>query len=191
MDIKAVALNLDVYLACLTEEETQRKDRFLKQEDALRFVGGRYLIHKYMPGQIKFTDLQKPYIDGASSFSLSHAGQKVVLAIASDGLVGIDIEGGREKSIEDIIDRTTTEFEKERIKNDSDFYLAWTKKEAVMKLTGLGLGLDPRCIETIKYAPKISCKNLQYYSKSLQIGDLWLSVCADKPFDEFELIDVD
>ncbi len=191
LDIKTVAAKEGEFDLCLTEEDAERKGRYRMKEDALRFLGGRYLIHRFIPGTIEFGEYKKPFIDGAPSFSLSHAGDKIVLGIASEGSIGVDIEGHRNHSAEGLINRVCTEYEKEKIGNESDFYRCWTRKEALMKLTGKGLGIEPKRIETVKDWPYITFEGQRFHAKTLQIGDLWLSVCLDVAFEDIELVDVD
>ena len=190
LDLKTIEAKESDFDLCLTEPDRIRKSRYVRREDALRFLGGRYLIHTYVPGKLCFTERQKPYVGTQPDFSLSHAGDKVVLGIATKGRIGIDIEGDR-NSYGDWTNRLLTNYEKASVKDPESFFRVWTRKEALMKLTGLGLGLDSTKIETIKEEPFIVCDGQRYYAKSLQIGNLWLSICADFEWDDIRFINVD
>jgi 4'-phosphopantetheinyl transferase len=85
----------------------------------------------------------KPYVDldRDLEFSLSHAGDRVVLALAGGLAVGIDVE---ETSREvDEIARLVFAPEENRT-TGVDLLRTWVRKEAVSKATGHGLGLPMR-----------------------------------------------
>lgn len=167
--------------AVLSPDERSRAGRFVREDDRRRFVIGRHLIRTTLAPicgcaapdvPIAIDAHGRPHVVDAPSFSLTHAGPHVALAIASGQdaapgmMIGIDIEAVRDdidplalashvfaraelEALQDAPDRVTM------------FFRLWTLKEAVLKAAGRGLLADPRtlCIDArsglprIRYAP--------------------------------------
>lgn len=89
----------------------------------------------------------RPYVDhpGTEDFSISHSGTLVVFAETDEGSVGVDIEALRTLGgVDTLITSTLTAQEARHVLvgagPTSHRYLeVWTRKEAVVKLTGEGL----------------------------------------------------
>jgi 4'-phosphopantetheinyl transferase len=146
--------------ATLSLEERARADRFHFANDRNRFVAARGLLRellgKYLqqaPAALEFSYGQhgKPALAGkeASSglcFNLSHSAGLAVYAIAKERNLGVDVEHVRPESAGDEIaqryfsarevsDLRTLPPE-ERV---AGFFHCWTRKEAYLKATGMGL----------------------------------------------------
>jgi 4'-phosphopantetheinyl transferase len=88
------------------------------------------------------------------SVSLAHGGEVALVAVALDAQVGIDVEPFR-KGIESwsLVSHALTPDEQARLtalpaaERGEAFLSAWTRKEALLKAVGVGLGVDPRLIE--------------------------------------------
>ncbi len=97
-----------------------------------------------LPLKIKASETGKPYFCDNTGvfFNLSHSKDMVACVIA-DTEVGIDIQHMGEYK-EDIIDRFFTDDEQKYIEIAKNkklaFYEVWTKKEALLKCKGTGLG---------------------------------------------------
>jgi len=97
--------------------------------------------------EINYTRRARPFIPDADfDFNISHSGNTVVCCIASGMNVGIDIEEIKPIAISDFHDQFSSH-ELENIRKSKQqlqkFYSYWTKKEAVMKAEGFGLGFIP------------------------------------------------
>jgi 4'-phosphopantetheinyl transferase len=97
--------------------------------------------------EINYTKRARPFIPNADfDFNISHSGNTVVCCIASGMNVGIDIEEIKPIAISDFTDQFSS-LEMENITKSKHrlqkFYSYWTKKEAVMKAEGFGLGFIP------------------------------------------------
>jgi 4'-phosphopantetheinyl transferase len=122
------------------------RDKFIISRGSLRFILSGYL--KCPPASISFklTGSNKPEIDGPSvpnlHFNLSDSADRVVIAIATSP-VGIDVELTNPKfSYHAILNNNFSLSEAAYINlNDSfkRFFLLWTRKEAILKATGIGL----------------------------------------------------
>lgn len=85
----------------------------------------------------------KPYFEGGPYFSISHCKEGIAVAI-DDLPVGIDIEAIRHAD-DELIRRTMNTEERQRLMansqelRDRDFTRLWTRKEAVVKMQGVGI----------------------------------------------------
>ncbi len=142
----------------LSSDERERASRFgfphLRRRftccrGALRVLLGSILDVEPRRIQFEYGPHGKPALasgDAATTFNVSHAGDRALIATALNRRVGIDIE-----RIEPLIDQSTLAVavftEAERCALDAlrseerlaGFYAGWTRKEAFVKALGLGL----------------------------------------------------
>jgi 4'-phosphopantetheinyl transferase len=144
----------------LSQEEKARADRFHFVNDRKRFVVARGLLRELLgaylhqaPSSIEFSYGQhgKPTLSGGNSlsglcFNLSHSANLVVYAIARERNLGIDVEHIRPDSAgDDIALRYFSSLEVNELKmlppekRVEGFFNCWTRKEAYLKATGMGL----------------------------------------------------
>ena len=109
------------------------------------------------PGSLTLerTRLGKPELVGSPfRASLSHSGAATLVAVAEGRDVGVDVERlrpGAERWA--LVDHVLTDGERRRLEGvprdrRADAFLAtWTRKEALLKAAGLGLGVDPSFVE--------------------------------------------
>lgn len=143
--------------AALAEVSSQRRDQALK----FRYESGRRLsLAAYLllmdglqkeygiaePPVFDYSSEGKPYIADHPDihFSLSHSGN-VALCALSDQPVGADVEVPRKIS-PSLIAYTMNDSEQEQINASTNptmkFLFFWTRKEALLKLTGEGIRND-------------------------------------------------
>lgn len=160
------------WLIMLDDEERQRAaklartpagDTFVTSRATQRFVGSHYL--GIPPGDI-VTDRTcthcdtgarhgRPRFPGAAiDYSVSHTEHWVVMAVTGGGLVGVDIEDRRAAPDPDGLARACLTAEERQHfealphwERASWLVSAWTRKEAAMKLTGLGLRAPPKRLD--------------------------------------------
>jgi 4'-phosphopantetheinyl transferase len=144
----------------LSPEEKARADRFHFVNDRNRFVAARGLLRellgKYLhqaPAGLEFSygEHGKPSLSGGNAssglcFNLSHSAGLVVYAIAKERNLGIDVEHVRPESAgEDIARRYFSAREVSDLQTlppevrVEGFFHCWTRKEAYLKATGMGL----------------------------------------------------
>lgn len=150
------------YETLLDEDERARAGRFAFERDRIRFIQShgvtRLILGEVL--QVQASELKfsrgpwgKPRLEMTSShvvpeFSLSHSGDYCALAIGRSA-VGIDIEKIRDvPQMNEIAQRhfAPAEFQQitalAGIDRQAAFFASWTRKEAVAKALGFGLGLD-------------------------------------------------
>jgi 4'-phosphopantetheinyl transferase len=153
-----ISLNLQhvgVLLEVLNPEEVKRSDKYFSKADrnkyiirhgALRYILAQYLKQPAANIAFKITENGKPVIDHPGgpqiNFNLSDSADWVLIAIAKPA-VGIDVELMKPNfSYDDILHLNFSEQEIQFIKQQDSlkrFFLLWTRKEAILKATGIGL----------------------------------------------------
>jgi 4'-phosphopantetheinyl transferase len=143
---------LRTYSAFLQADEIARANRYLRKEDHDRFIISRaalrLILSKYTGQQaeaIKFAlePNRKPYMPGSNiQYNLSDSGDQVLIAISRHP-VGVDVEYIKPTFYYDtILPLNFNQAEVDFI-NEADsshrFFILWTRKEAILKATGIGL----------------------------------------------------
>jgi 4'-phosphopantetheinyl transferase len=145
----------------LSRPESVRRDRFHFPLDRDRFTlargGLRLLLAHYCrtsPADLVlgYSPEGKPVLDapangGGLNFSVSHSGDLVVYAFARERLVGIDLEQVRTMVDEESLVKgyfSAEEASSYRALPEAErtrgFFRGWTRKEAILKALGVGLG---------------------------------------------------
>lgn len=144
----------------LSDKEVERSKRFFHKRDERTYVISHALLNKKISEQlgydfnrikINYFENKKPYIEGRPfDFNLSHSSDYFAFALSGseNHFVGVDIEIIKTKT--DIVPIVNRYFHKNEIdyvldnrlyaiKQHSRFYEIWTRKEAFLKMPGLGL----------------------------------------------------
>ena len=146
--------------SALSPDEIARANRFHFAKDRKRYVVARGLLRKILgrylrqaPAALEFSygAYGKPSLAGAQvssglTFNLAHSGELAVYAVSTKRNLGIDVELIKPESAgEDIARRYFSAREvsdlltlppEERV---AAFFRCWTRKEAYLKATGMGL----------------------------------------------------
>jgi 4'-phosphopantetheinyl transferase len=184
----------------LDEAEKERAEKYRKQEDKNRFILGRIVLRKLLaellqcqPEEVPIviSKHKKPVLASTSAapihFSLSHSGDYILIGISKNE-IGVDIE------------HTDTAFEYKNVMQHSfnteeisfinddesqasfNFYLLWTRKEALLKATGKGLTNKLSLITAVDGKQEISQEVIDstnnYTISSVSINDKYIaSIC--------------
>ena len=145
--------------ALLDDEERARATRFVRPSDRRRFVLAHAALRLVLARCLDTDPTAVRYEHGhhgkprlrpglpSLEFNLSHSGDLVVLAVARDRSVGVDVEQMR--YMPDALTIADTHFsaaEREGLRSLSPverqaaFFRCWTRKEAMVKAVGEGLG---------------------------------------------------
>ena len=164
---KASADELAVFTAdfflLLDAAERERHSRFHFERDAARFAVShgllRVLLAQYTGAEAAALMVDqgpngKPHLTSGPSFNLSHSGDAILLAIARDANVGVDVEQWSDRlglgEMERLADHAFSKREQvalcalQDVERAAAFYATWSRKEAYIKSTGIGItqGLD-------------------------------------------------
>jgi 4'-phosphopantetheinyl transferase len=168
----------------LTPHEAGRLGRFRAEADARREATGRGALRLLLGHYLGQTPTEiaigagpfgKPQLAPGSGeaplrFNLSHSGEWVLLAFATRGEIGVDLERHREMDLADVARFSFTAEELAEwhalpaTERTRAFFDRWTAKEAYLKALGCGIGKDPRSVRIARSttpAPEIvSCADV-------------------------------
>jgi 4'-phosphopantetheinyl transferase len=151
----------------LSSEERARADRFVFEDDRSRYVTGRTALRTLLGQELGLPPAAVPLessmhgrplcarLRGRLDFNLSNSGDVAVIAMAPQENVGVDVETFR--PVHDALGLSRHYFSSTESRNleqldpaqrDRAFLTCWTRKEAVLKATGLGLSIAPASVET-------------------------------------------
>ncbi len=158
--------------------------RFVRARAGLRRILGAELGIAAHTLALTYGAHGKPALHGypALHFNLSHSGERALLAISTQGEVGVDLEQLRERaSVLPLAQRFLSEAESAYVAaahgsaRDHAFLRCWTRKEAVLKATGRGIGVDTRVIDVglVQCAPTL---RVAHDPRALLLCDLELGV---------------
>jgi len=141
----------------LQPAEQQRADRYRQMADRQRYIAGRGLLRiltglylSQLPAEVTINvgPNQKPELPDHPDWhiNVSHAGSWVLIAVGRVP-VGIDVEEYKpDFPVASLLSVTFSLDEQQHILESVDdvalFYRFWTRKEALLKATGLGVGAD-------------------------------------------------
>ena len=147
-------LSLDETIRADRLLDLQKKQQFIATRGRLRQILGHY--QKTAADKIKFqyNKYGKPSLSeshcSSLSFNLSHSDSLAVLAIIKEADIGVDVEKlDPDMVFSQIADQYFDEAEKLQLAQYSSerkgrgFYRIWTKKEAILKLEGVGFQETP------------------------------------------------
>lgn len=161
-NLTAAQVDLQRYAEFLGLEERQRADRFHFDRDRIAFILRRGILRELLserlglsPGSIGFQPglHGKPELQPRSSlrFNTSRSGSLVLVGFAEGCELGVDIEEIRPLlQFESLHPTILAPSEQEEFASiptalqQDVFYQFWTRKEAVLKAYGIGLGMEPR-----------------------------------------------
>lgn len=200
------------YRSLLDEEERQRLSRFRFDTDQRRFLLGHGMLREVI-GQVLGLDARslvfhrgrhgKPYLAGTLlRFNLSDTKDAVALAFSKEAELGIDLETMARQvdhravsqhyfTVDEQADIAAAHEEKRR------FLELWTRKEAVLKASGVGIMDDLRTLQVhqdlnellIRHPEFVAMAAPTYHVRTWHIGDeLLLSLATERSIDRVDLI---
>lgn len=128
--------------------------RYKRWQDRQATLFGKMLLCRALHANLgdaameKFQSLQvgqhgKPFIAGGPDFNISHSGEIVVLALAENAVLGIDIEKTHTVKFADFAQQlpeiANLDQKLDASHANAIFFDCWTRKEAVLKACGAGL----------------------------------------------------
>ena len=141
--------------ALLSRNERARADRFVYDRHRRRYTVAQAHLRRALaeltgtsPEDVRFHFGMhgKPFLPGGPSFNQSHSEERILIAVAADGRVGVDIEEVREvRYMLALADKNFAADESARLhaapahERMALFFRLWTRKEAFLKALGFGL----------------------------------------------------
>lgn len=181
-DPAALAPYWEQALALLPPERLLRVQRCRSRADAERLAAGGLLLRTVLgirtDGQLAKTPSGKPFLPGGPEFNLSHGGTLAALAV-SDCAIGVDCESVRRGASDALLRRVLTLDEWILLSEEGGFARLWTRKEAVMKASGLGLGLPPDSFCVL--GGSVSVQGQTWFLHTFALRGHFLSCAAQTP----------
>jgi 4'-phosphopantetheinyl transferase len=166
-------ISQEAALACLTDEEKSRADRFRFRHDAVHWIACRANLRKILGQAIQRAPREVPLILSENGkplltppfdslhFNLSHCSDLAIVALCAAGPVGVDLESLDRAP--DLLEceatfchpREISELPSETSMRASQLLRIWTAKEAVLKALGTGLSHAPEHVR-IHFRPSRS-----------------------------------
>lgn len=180
-------------MGVIDEAERARAARFLQPEDKDRFVTGRLALRSALSLRsgvpekdvvVQIDTDGRPFCPGGPSFSLSHSGDVVLLAVSNDAEldIGIDLEReDRRLDLRRLVGTVCTETEVKWLRPESPgasvrFLELWTAKEAALKCSGKGLLIDPRMAQydpvnhSVTFVPELRSASMAILGIHVPVG---------------------
>lgn len=139
----------------LSPRERKRADRFVYDRHRRRYTVAQAHLRRVLgqltdtlPENIRFRyeDKGKPFLAGGPSFNQSHSEDRLMIAVAAAGRLGVDIEEMRRvRLMLEIANKNFARDEAARMRAAPAngrrrlFFRIWTRKEAFLKALGFGL----------------------------------------------------
>ena len=141
--------------ALLSPRERARADRFVYDHHRRRYTVAQAHLRRVLgdltgdhPANIRFSfgEHGKPFLADGPVFNQSHSSERVMIGVAAQGRLGIDIEKRRTvRLMSEIARKNFAPAESELFRHTPDpdrqhvFFQLWTCKEAFLKALGVGL----------------------------------------------------
>jgi 4'-phosphopantetheinyl transferase len=145
--------------AVLSAAELAQADRFVFARDRILYATAHAALRRVLgavlgvaPGDVRFErdGSGRPLLAGGGpAFSLSHSGDRALVAVRESGRIGVDVERLRDGiDVDRFAARNFTAFERAQIEacgaggpaaRRQAFFRVWTRKEAYVKALGRGL----------------------------------------------------
>lgn len=133
---------LNKYRSCCEKSDSKIIPQSIIAHYFTKTLLARYYNTDLHDINFKYNQYGKPFFRDDLKFSITHTANHVFIAL-SDTEIGIDAEAVRNNINKNLLSRTMTEAESEKLlKSDNfsiDFLKIWTVKEAYFKMTGTGL----------------------------------------------------
>ncbi|MBR6523860.1 MAG: 4'-phosphopantetheinyl transferase superfamily protein [Clostridia bacterium] len=162
------------------------------RDDKNRTLAGACLLKKGLEKMGLNPDMRineaskgKPYVDGVY-FNISHSGDKAVCAFGTSE-IGVDIEKIR-PLCERLMDKIALPSERAKISAAKQIVRLWTRKEALAKCVGEGLGED--IFKTDLSEDVVRYGGVTYRLKSFELGEYMLSVCTEFDFPPEKIVNI-
>jgi phosphopantetheinyl transferase len=180
------------------EDDDQRAQRYTRPSDRLNFLAGRRLLARLMPGgpveppivgaagaptraPIQVRPTGQPMPRNGVHISVSHSEHLLSVALTRSGPVGVDVESrsGFERNAT-VVDRIAHDEERAFVGTASqpDAALSrrlkiWTRKEALSKAMGVGIGFDANAWNTLPGRVVVEGADPQGYALRTHAGPRW------------------
>lgn len=199
---KVEASSVNACAPLLAAEESHRASRYIRPEDAQRSIVAhgvkRWVLSRATgvgEADLRFECLPagKPLLAGGPHFSLSHSGDWIALALSRHAAIGVDIEFASTVDHRPIHARVLDADELLQVRRAEDpghaFLACWTRKEAVLKACGRGLGVALQQVHCAQ-GSTAWCGQQAFHVLTRPWCGGMLSVACEQPIDACSVIEL-
>lgn len=179
----------------ISEAEKKQSERFVREDDRKSYAFRHHLLRTLLsawlhlpPDALDFysNPFGKPFLENAPfHFNMSRSGTYLCFYFGPyDG--GVDIERRRDPAVyRDVASRHFHPEERKILKNNDDFFIIWTRKEALLKSTGTGLSSGLHQFDCSK--EQVISGGHSYHLRTYLSQYSILSICLPVPVPELKL----
>ena len=183
----------------ISESEKIQAGRFVREADKKSYAFRHHLLRMLlsgwlhqMPEALVFSSnpFGKPFVENSRfQFNMSRSGSQLCFYFGPhDG--GVDIERRRDPSAyRDVARRHFHPEEQKMLKDDDDFFVIWTRKEALLKATGTGLSSGLHHFDCSR--EQVISGGHTYHLRTYLTQESILSICLPVPIPELKLFEPD
>jgi 4'-phosphopantetheinyl transferase len=181
----------------------QKLNRFKRWQDQHAFLLGKLLTQQALCSvgypadslyRLQYNEYNRPFLDHAVDFNISHAGEYVVCAITTQGRVGIDIELIKPINLDDFYHYLSQQEWQAVVSSPTSleiFYNYWTIKESVIKADGRGLSIPLLDIQLIE-RDKVRLYEQNWFVNRFAIDSRYVCHCATNwPLSHWQIKKID
>jgi len=185
LSLDVIKNNIDAIEKYIDKNRLKKANRIKNENEKYLSYGASFLLNKYIGSSINYTknEYGKPGIEGIY-FNISHSKDMVVMAIAKENEVGIDIE--KDAMIKDNLIKYCLSDEESTIINEKnqflDFFVA---KESLSKAYGTGLALGIKEIPALPFDGEVRYKEKTFFRHKMRIEGYFGSVSLEN--DDFSI----
>lgn len=155
--VGSLALLRGAHKRLLSRQEREREAAFRRRRDRERFVLATAILRLAAAAWLGVPAARlevdracdrcgewhgRPRLPGTGLHaSISHAGEYAAVALCDLAPVGVDVERIGRVRYEPLLAMVCAAGERRHVASDADFCAYWTRKESVLKATGIGLSL--------------------------------------------------
>jgi 4'-phosphopantetheinyl transferase len=177
--------------------------RFIMARGATRMLLGAYTRQKPETIQLLPGKNKKPFLQNRNRFNLhynlSHSGKWILIAFG-EGEIGVDIEEIKQNfNYTDLLPTCLTMEERQFVNESSEplqnFFSLWTRKEALLKATGLGITDELNYISCLEGENKVKGtiieSDKEWIIKTFEVSQDYIAsiaCCSNNPVSFFEFI---
>ena len=188
LNLDATAHQTEAAASFLDDSERARASRFHRDQDRVSFIMRRAMrrlvLSRYLQIEPRALDIQQtaggpPRLasDDTLQFSTAHRGTLGVIAVTRGARIGVDIEPIIDASRVDVLVSSCLHPLERACYAEIDssrrahwFTQIWTRKEAVLKMLGVGFAIEPRELCVMPESDRIACDRLALSNVSSLTG---------------------
>lgn len=183
----------------ISQAEKNQSARFVRESDRKSYAFRHHLLRTLLSGWLhqppetlvfSSNPFGKPFLENSRfHFNMSRSDTHLCLYFGPhDG--GVDIERRRDPAAyRDVASRHFHPEEQKMLKDDDDFFVIWTRKEALLKGTGTGLSSGLHHFDCSR--EQVISGGQTYHLRTYLRQESILSICLPVPFPELKLFELE